>query len=80
MNKPVPFPSRRVRRFAERLLILSSSRESLSRPVKWANRPVPPEPLGNMLQRLAQRRPATVLLLENIVADMLDQLDRAPQT
>jgi hypothetical protein len=28
-----------------------------------------------MLQRLALRCPAAVLLLENVVADMLDQID-----
>jgi len=77
MAKLIPFPARRVRRYAERLLILSASRESLSRPEVWTQRPVPSEPLGNMLQRLALQRPAVVLVLENIVADMLDQLDRA---
>lgn len=36
---------------------------------------MPPEALGNMLQRVALHRPALVLLLENIVADVLAQLD-----
>lgn len=72
--KLIPFPASRVRRFAVWLLICSASRESLSRPVLWASRPVPPELLGNLLQRLALLRPATVLLLESVVADMLDQI------
>ncbi len=75
MSKLIPFPARRVQRFAERLLILTASCEMLSRPELWTHRPVPPEPLGNMLQRLALRRPAVVLLLENVVADMLERLD-----
>jgi len=74
MTKLIRFPAARVQRFAVWLLICSASRESLSRPVVWANRPVPPEPLGNLLQRLALLRPATVLLLENVVADMLEQI------
>jgi len=72
MTKLIPFPARRVRRFAVWLLVLSASRERLSRPVVWARRPVPPEPLGNMLQRLALQSPALVLLLENLVADLLE--------
>ncbi len=72
----IPFPARRVQRTAERLLILSASRETLSRPEAWTNRPVPPESLGNMLQTLQRRRPAAVLVFENVVAEMLDQLDR----
>lgn len=75
MAKLVPFPTRRVRRTAERLLILSVSRERLNKPVAWIDRPPPPEPLGNMLQRLALKRPAAVLVLENLVANMLEQLD-----
>jgi len=72
----IPFPARRVKRFAERLLICSASRERLSTPSAWTNRPAPPEPLGNMMQRLALRSPAAVLLVESVVADMLAELDR----
>lgn len=75
MTKLIRFPASGVQTFAVRLLILSASRESLSRPIHWINRPMPPELLGNMLQRLAVLRPATVLLLENIVADMLEHID-----
>lgn len=71
----LPFPAEQIRRFTKRLLILSASRESLSRPVQWTNRPVPVEPLGNMLQRLARTHPRVVLLLENIVADILAWID-----
>lgn len=75
MAKLIPFPAYRVQRFAERLLILSASRETLSKPHPWANRPEPNEPLGNMLQRLALHRPAAVLALENIVAEVLAKID-----
>lgn len=80
MAKLVPFPTRRVTRLAERLLILSASRELLNPPKKWADRPVPPEPLGNMLQRLALQQPAAVLVLENIVAEMLATIERQDRT
>jgi len=72
----IPFPARRVRRFAERLLSLSASPDQLRKPQLWIDRPVPPEPLGSMLQRLALHRPGLVLLFENVVADMLEELDR----
>ncbi len=74
MTNPIPFPARRVRRFAERLLISSATRERLSKPT-WTNGPAR-EPLGNLLQRLALHRPVAVLLLESIVAEMLEQIDR----
>jgi len=80
MTKLIPFPTQRVQRFAARLLILSASRELLSQPAPWADRPVPPEPLGNMLQRLALQRPAVVLLLQNIVADMLAKIEALDST
>jgi hypothetical protein len=74
----IPFPLRRVRRTAKRLLILSNLRErqrfSLP-PTNWINSPVPSEPLGNMLQRLARKKPVAVLVLANIVAEMLAQLE-----
>lgn len=76
MAKLIPFPARRVRRLAESVLLLADSRERLSKPKLWIDRPLPPEPLGNMLQRLARKRPAAVLVLENVVADMLKQLDQ----
>jgi hypothetical protein len=74
MAKLVPFPTRLVRQSAASVLTLS---ELYERPnVEWSNRPVPPEQLGNMLQHLAARRPAAVLVLENLVADLLDLTDR----
>lgn len=39
-------------------------------------RPSSPEALGNKLQRLALQRPAFALVLEEIVAEMLAQLNR----
>lgn len=75
MTKVIPFPARRVRRFAASVLALTASREQLSKPA-WTNRPLPPEPLGNMLQRLALYRPELVSLFESVVAEMLAAIDR----
>jgi hypothetical protein len=75
MPKVLPFPARRVRRTAAYLLRLTASPRSTNKPPAPANRPGPPEALGNMLQRLVDKRPATVLVLENIVAEMLKQLE-----
>jgi hypothetical protein len=70
------FPARRVKTYAAWLLNSTASRDQLSKPHAWIDRPVPPEPLGNMLQRLARERPVLVLLLENIAAELLAQLER----
>jgi hypothetical protein len=78
MPKLIPFPADRVKQCANSLLICSASRETFSKPIKWTDRPEPPEALGNMLQHLVRQRPAAVLLLENIVADMLAQLAQGP--
>jgi hypothetical protein len=77
MTKLVPFPTRLVKRSAASVLTLS---EQYARPnVDWSNRPAPPEQLGNMLQHLAHERGpmgrAAVLVLENLVADILEQLE-----
>ncbi len=64
-----------MQHFAERLLILSASREALNTPKVWTNQPARREPLGNMLQRLALVRPVAVLVLENVVAEMLAHLE-----
>jgi len=79
MPKLIPFPARRVRLVAVRLLICSASRTSLSAPAVWTNRRHPPEPLGNMLQRLALQNPAAVVLLESVVADMLALIEQGSQ-
>jgi hypothetical protein len=76
MAKLLPFPARSVRVRSKRLLRLTVSRERLNRPNPWEGRPIPREPLGNMLQRLARARPHAVLVLENIVAEMLREVDR----
>jgi hypothetical protein len=76
MPNVIPFPARRVRRFAEWLLISSASHERLSKPEPWTNRPQPPEPLGNMLQRIALQHPALVLLFESVVAEVVAQMER----
>jgi len=76
MSKLIPFPARRVRQTAELVLLLTASPETFLKPAPWTNRPVPPEALGNLLQRLAVQRPVAILLLENIVAEMLERLER----
>jgi len=65
-----------MQRFAVQLLVLTASRERLSRPAVWVDRPAPPQSLGNMLQSLALKRPAAVLVLEHVVANMLDEIDQ----
>jgi hypothetical protein len=75
MPKLLSFPARSVRKTATRLLRLTASRADLQKPASWPNRPDPPESLGNMLQRLVLLAPHVVLVLENIVAEMLRQID-----
>ena len=75
MPPVIRFPARRVKTYAAWLLNYSASRDRLSKPHAWIDRPVPPEPLGNMLQRLALERPVLVLLLENIAAEILAQIE-----
>jgi len=77
MPNLIPFPASCVRRLAARLVILTASRDTLSAPLVWRNRPAPPERLGNMLQHLARRRPVLVLLFENLIAEVLAQIDPA---
>jgi hypothetical protein len=77
MTNLIPFPSTCVRRLAARLVSLTASRDTLSAPLVWRNRPTPPEQLGNMLQHLARRRPVLVLLVESIIAEALAQIDPA---
>jgi len=38
-------------------------------------RPREPERLGNLLQRLADKRPSLVLVIESLVADIVTELD-----
>jgi len=71
----IRFPARRVKTFAAWLLNSSACRTRLSKPTPWIARPIPSDPLGNMLQRLALLHPDAVLLLENIVADVLEQIE-----
>jgi hypothetical protein len=76
LTKVIPFPATRVQRTAARVLTLSASRATLNnKPPSWPDRPLPLDSLGNMLQRLAIKRPAAVLVLESLVADMLAQLE-----
>jgi len=70
----LPFPARQVRETAIRLLAASRG-TSLSKPRPWINRPEPSEAIGNLLQRLVVLQPAAVLLIENVVADMVEMLE-----
>lgn len=52
-------------------------REYITRsPDLWTDLPASYEPLGSMLQRLAIVRPAVVVVLETLIADVLATLDR----
>jgi len=76
MPKPIPFPTPWLQRTAQSVLHLAATRERLSRPAApWTDRPKPPEALGNLLQHLAVQRPAAVLVIENLVAEVLAQLE-----
>lgn len=77
MAKLLPFPKRRVQQTAAYVLRMSvshASRKRLSKQAPWSDRPDPPESLGNLLQKLALKRPAAVLVIESMVAEMLQQL------
>jgi len=52
--------------------LLSLSNSSASR------KPENPERLGNLLQQLVVKRPAAARVFANIVAEMLEQLERNP--
>jgi plasmid stabilization system protein ParE len=77
MAKVLPFPSRRRPRHeaAAYVLALSTRCERSSAPPR---RPREPERLGNLLQRLTRKRPAVVFVIEKVVADICDELERNP--
>jgi hypothetical protein len=74
MPKLIPFGPRHTREAAAYVLALSRrwSRSSKTKPWLQAREP---ERLGNLLQRLAAKRPAVVFVIENLVAEMLKQLE-----
>ncbi len=73
MTKLLPFQVRRIRSIAECLITWTASRDHLSTPKAW---PPANEPLGNVLQRLALRRPLAAVALGMIASEMLAQMDR----
>jgi hypothetical protein len=73
MPKLLPFPAHRVRQTAETLV--AASRATLSKPHVWPDRP-DPAAIGNLLQRLIVLQPEAVLLVENVLADMVEILER----
>lgn len=68
----IPFP--KVREAAAYALALSARWSRVSKTKPWL-RPERPEQLGNLLQQLADKRPAVVFVLENLVAEMLRQIE-----
>jgi hypothetical protein len=72
MAKLLPFLTRRHRHDAAAyVLALSARYERMSK----RQRPLDqPESLGNKLQRLTLKRPAIVIVIENLV-DMLEELE-----
>jgi len=75
MAKLLPFPARRIQQTAAFLLQLIASPARYEKPKPWANRPEPPEALGNLLQQLVVLQPEAILLIENLVAEMLAQIE-----
>jgi hypothetical protein len=69
----IPFP--RVREAAAYALALSARWSRVSKTKPW-RRPRQPERLGNLLQQLADKRPAVVFVIESLVAEMVKQLDQ----
>jgi hypothetical protein len=76
MTKPTPFRRRRSREVAAYVLALSARFERMSKSKPWIRRRAQPERLGNHLQRLTQERPVVVFVMENLVADVIDEIDR----
>jgi len=75
LAKLLPFPSQRIRQTAAFMLQLSTSPERFRKPRPWENRPDPPEALGNLLQHLVVLQPEAILLIENLVAEMIAQIE-----
>jgi hypothetical protein len=73
MPKVIPFQRRHRNGTAAYALELSARWQR--RRKKPLVRPERPERLGNMLQRLIVKRPAVVLVIENLVADLLKELE-----
>ncbi len=73
LTKLIPFPTRRNREVAAYALALSARYARLNN-AKLP--PLHPENLGNMLQVLVTKRPAVVIAIGHIVAEMLAQIDR----
>jgi len=76
MAKVIPFPPRRIRETTAYALALATRWERSSKTKPWTQPRARPEQLGNMLQVLTQKRPAVVLVLESIVADLYEQVER----
>ena len=74
MGKVLRFRERRNSDTTAYVLALSARWERTSKTKPWLQRSAHPENLGNLLQCLAQRQPAIVFVIENLVADILDKL------
>jgi hypothetical protein len=75
MTKLIPFRPRHQREAAY-ILALSARFERVSKTRPWTRPRAQPEKLGNHLQRLTRERPVVVFVMENLVADVIDEIDR----
>ncbi len=80
MTKPTPFRPRRSRELAAYVLALSARFERMSKSKPWTRPRAHPERFGNHLQRLTRERPVAVYVMENMVADVIDEIDQRSQS
>jgi hypothetical protein len=76
LGKLIFFPGARIHESAAYTLSLTARWERLSHTKPWSHPLERPERLGNLLQVLVGKRPAAVLILELIVIDMLEIIER----
>ena len=76
MTKLIPFGPLRYHEVAVYVLALSARLEGFSKTKPWTRPREHPELLGNHLQRLIRHRPAVAFVIENIVADVIEEIDQ----
>lgn len=74
LTNVIPFGTR-TQRAAAYGLSLARRWQRVSKTQPWLQ-PREPERLGNLLQRLTFDHPAAVLVIENLVAEMVAQIDK----
>lgn len=75
VSRLIQFPTRRTRKAAAYALELSARWQRLSTTKPWIHSRAHPEQLYTMLQRLAEKRPAILFVIEKLIAEMIDELD-----